>query len=163
MSQNEKELLMNRADKMGIVYSPNIGIETLKERIHEKMKQDNPDSLDELEEARKECTKLVRVQISSLDSSKVELDAEFFQAANGVCNVKRLVPFNVPWHIEQILYDTIKEKRMQKIVSSKEGSSITKKTILANAYAIELLDPLDQEGLDELARAQAARHSIDEK
>ena len=31
---NELELLKARADKLGIKYSPNIGIETLKERIN---------------------------------------------------------------------------------------------------------------------------------
>lgn len=162
MSQSEKVLLMERADKMGIPYSPNIGIETLKERIHEKLREDNPTDEDELEIARKQCTKLVRVQISCLDNSKVELDGELFQAANGVCNIKRYVPFNVPWHIEQILYDTIKEKRMQKIVSAAKDSSITKKTILTNAYAIELLDPLTDKELKDLAKAQVARNLIDD-
>lgn len=162
MSQSEKVLLMERADKMGISYSPNIGIETLKERIHEKLREDNPTDEDELEIARKQCTKLVRVQISCLDSSKVELDGELFQAANGVCNIKRYVPFNVPWHIEQILYDTIKEKRMQKIVSANKDSSITKKTILTSAYAIELLDPLTDKELKDLAKAQVARNLIDD-
>lgn len=162
MSQSEKALLMERADKMGIPYSPNIGIETLKERIHEKLREDNPTDEDELEIARKQCTKLVRVQISCLDNSKVELDGELFQAANGVCNIKRYVPFNVPWHIEQILYDTIKEKRMQKIVSANKDSSITKKTILTSAYAIELLDPLTDKELKDLAKAQVARNLIDD-
>lgn len=162
MSQSEKELLLNRAEKMGMKVSPNIGIETLKERIHEKLREDNPTEEDELETARKECVKLIRVEISCLDSSKSELDGEFFQSANGVCNIKRYIPFNVPWHIEQILFDTIKEKRMQKIVSAKEGSSINKKTILAAAYAIEKLDSLDKEGLDSLAKSQAARQSIDD-
>lgn len=162
MSQSEKVILMERAEKMGLKVSPNIGIETLKERIHEKLREDNPNEEDELETARKECMKLVRISLSCLDSSKSELDGEFFQAANGVCNVKRYVPFNVPWHIEQILYDTIKEKKMQKVVSAGKDSSVNRKTLLASAYAMEILDPMTQQELDDLAKVQAARQSIED-
>jgi cAMP phosphodiesterase len=162
MSQSEKAILIERAEKMGMKVSPNIGIETLREKIHEKLRDDNPNEEDELEIARKECIKLIRVSISCLDSSKVELEGEFFQAANGVCNVKRFIPFNTDWHIEKILYDTIKEKKMQKIVGSKKDSSVNKKTILASAYSIEVLESLTQEALDDLAKVQSARQSIED-
>ena len=161
MSKTEKAILMERADKMGIEYSPNIGIETLKERIHEKLREENPNQEDEIETARKKCTKLIRVSLNCLDSAKNELEGEFFQAANSVCNVKRYIPFNVPWHMEQILYDNIKEKKLQKIVSSGKDDSISKKTILAPAYSIEILESLTPEELKDLAKAQQARNNLD--
>lgn len=162
MSQSERALLQERADKMGIKYSPNIGLETLKERIHEKLKEEEPEYGNELENARKECVKLIRVSVTSLDNSKVQLDGEYFKVANGVCSVARYIPFNTPWHIEKILYDTLKEKKVQQVKSAPKGSAITQKSVISPAYAIEVLDPLTDKELESLANSQKARKSIED-
>ncbi|MFR7882263.1 MAG: hypothetical protein ACLU5J_12930 [Christensenellales bacterium] len=73
---NELELLKARADKLGIKYSPNIGIrETLKERINAVLSPKQPAAAVDAEDAertrvRNDALKLIRYQIVNLNPNK---------------------------------------------------------------------------------------------
>jgi len=118
----EKEVLMNRARMMGIEFSNNIGIDTLRQRINAKLdesdEEDEPDyeEVAEVEEpvvtnaltgepanARKktlretihdEQMKLVRIRVTCMDPKKKDLHGEVFTLANEYLGtVRKFVPF----------------------------------------------------------------------
>lgn len=179
---DEKQILMQRADKLGIKYSNNIGLETLRERINAKLEEREAVVEEEEEEpkkketqtaaqvketavqkARKEALKLVRVNITSMENTKNNLSGEIFTVSNGVVGtIKRYVPFGVDWHIEQILLNTLKEKEFQRFGTEKTPSGQTvRRAKSVPAYAIQILPPLTEKELEDLRKSQMARQTIE--
>lgn len=182
-TQDEKEVLMQRADKLGIKYSNNIGLETLRERINAKLEEREAVVEEEEEEqpkkketktaaqvketavqkARKEALKLVRVNITSMENTKNNLSGEIFTVSNAVVGtIKRYVPFGVDWHIEQILLNTLKEKEFQRFGTEKTpGGQTVRRAKSVPAYAIQILPPLTEKELEDLRKSQLARQTIE--
>lgn len=181
-TQDEKEVLMQRADKLGIKYSNNIGLETLRERINAKLEEreavveeeeDKPKKKEAqtaaqvketaVQKARKEALKLVRVNITSMENTKNNLSGEIFTVSNGVVGtIKRYVPFGVDWHIEQMLLNTLKEKEFQRFGTEKTPSGQTvRRAKSVPAYAIQILPPLTEKELEDLRKSQMARQTIE--
>ena len=167
-SYNEKEVLMTRADKLGISYSNNIGLETLRKRIEAKL--DEADKEEEevkhtpspLQKKRKEALQLVRVNITSMENTKNNLSGEIFTVSNNVIGtVKRYIPFGQDWHIERIFLDTLREKQFQRFTSVNTTNGSVRRAMLVPAYAIQELPPLTEKELDELRKSQMARNSIE--
>ena len=165
---NEKEALMARADKLGISYSNNIGLETLRKRIEAKL--DEADKAEEevkhtpspLQKKRKEALQLVRVNITSMENTKNNLSGEIFTVSNNVIGtVKRYIPFGQDWHIERIFLDTLREKQFQRFTSVNTTNGSVRRAMLVPAYAIQELPPLTEKELDELRKSQMARNSIE--
>ena len=170
--QNELNLLKERADQMGIKYSNNISIETLKQKINEKLGTTESDStgkddpsLVKRKEKYNDAMKLVRVIVVPNNPAKNDLEGEIFSVANSICSVKRYVPYNNEkgWHIENILYHMLKEKKTQVFTNKtlKDGTSVRVGRQIP-AYNITLLPPLTEKEKDDLAKAQRARQSIEE-
>ena len=179
---DEKAVLMQRADKLGIKYSNNIGLETLRERINAKLEEreavveeeeDKPKKKEAqtaaqvketaVQKARKEALKLVRVNITSMENTKNNLSGEIFTVSNGVVGtIKRYVPFGIDWHIEQILLNTLKEKEFQRFGTEKTPSGQTvRRAKSVPAYAIQILPPLTEAELEDLRKSQLARQTIE--
>ena len=173
---NELDVLKARATQMGIKFSPNIGVETLRARIENKLNGVNDDT-DEEEKGRvqvesvndmrgnlrKEALKLVRIRVTDLDPKKKDLPGEILTVANEyIGTVKRYVPYNgEPWHVEKVIYDMMKDREFLNIKTTKtrnDGISMEKKWV--KEYAIEVLPELTKEELDKLAAAQAASGSV---
>jgi len=118
-----------------------------------------------IERIRREQERLIRVIVHCNNDDKQELQGDIFSVANGyVGPIKRFVPFDNDngWHIEKILLDFLKEKRVQKWRNVKLANGMTEKQpYLTHEYTIEILPPLTQEQLNKLAERQAARGSID--
>ena len=114
---------------------------------------------------REEQLRLIRVIVHCNNDDKRELQGDLFSAANKhVGPVKRFIPFDNEngWHIEKILLDFLKAKRVQKWRNVKLPNGMSEKQpYLTNEFTIEELPPLTREQLDDLAREQAARGSID--
>ena len=118
--KSELDILKAQADRMGIPYKANISLTTLKAKIQlvqdgetleePKAKASSTSKEDQAEAVHKEAMKLVRVQITPLDTNKAtNYDCDFFTAGNSVVgNVTRNIPFGRPWHVEQILVNAIK-------------------------------------------------------
>lgn len=176
--EDELTALKKRADIMGIKYSPNIGVETLRGRINEKLNDgvekpaaqpagtagETPQQM--RMRLRKDALRLVRVRLTCMDPNKKEWPGEIFTVANGVVGtVKRYVPYNLDsddgWHVEAIILKQLKTKKHQEFRKVKlDGKTVTK-GFLVRTFAIEELPPLTGEQLKDLAQRQAMNHSID--
>jgi len=170
---DELTMLKERADIMGIKYSPNIGVDKLKSKIAEKMegKQDEespkataaqgtPGASSAAKEkmARKEeALKLVRVRITNMNPLKSVLKGEIISAGNGEIGfIKKFIPFNAEhgWHIPQIILNVLREKKFMTHFEVKVGNKRIKKNKLVAEYAIEILPPLTTKELNELKQRQ---------
>ena len=110
--------------------------------------------------------KLVRVIITPMESTKAaNLESDMFCAGNSaVGTVKRTIPFGEEWHVEQILLNSIKEKKYQMFVTKKNAQGVTLTSAkLVPAYSISYLDPLTSEELDALADRQIRTRSLDDE
>ena len=174
--------LKKQADRLGVAYKSNTSIATLQKAISEKLNEpvggeDSPEP--EATEVKitkpkgktaddyyNEAMKLVRVIITPMESTKAtNLESELFCAGNGVVGtVKRTIPFGEEWHVEQILLNSIKEKKYQMFMSKKnaQGAVITTAKLVP-AYSISILDPLTQEELDNLAEMQIRTRSLEDE
>lgn len=179
MSEEIKEIdvLKERADKMGLKYSPNIGLETLRTKIEKALNGDNNGSDEEKEgrlsveeqknrlraKLRKEALKLIRIRVTDLDPKKKDLPGEILCAANEyIGTVKRYVPYNgEPWHVEQVILDMMRDREFLNIKTVKtRGQEVTIEKKWVKEYAIEIMPPLSKEEIAKLAAAQAAAGSV---
>jgi hypothetical protein len=186
---DELAALKMRAKLMGISFSNNVGLETLRERVNEKLdgannpepegKQVNP--LDPLEgtvnKAGKPLTvrqrliaeqmKLVRIRVTCMNPNKKELRGEFFTVANDFIGaVKKFVPFGEDtedgYHVPYCIYRMIEARRFVNITTTKDrrtGLPVMKSND-AREFAIEVLPQLTPKELKDLAIAQAAAGSL---
>ena len=176
---SELETLKAQADVMGIRYGENIGVETLRKRIADRL--GNSDTKDAEEEEstenaskpvsktpdikaiRDDALRLIRVRVVPMDSNKRDYHGDVFSAGNNaVPTVKRYIPFNEITHIENILYKQLKAKKYLYFVSKKHPNGVeSRESRSANAYNIEVLPPLTPAELEELKKSQLMRGSID--
>ena len=159
---SELEVLKQRADDMGIEYSPRIGVDALREKVNAKLASTpkNPASY-QFNQIRQDALKLVRVRITNLNPSKKESEAEYFSAGNRVIpTITRLVPFELDTHVEQFLLDQIKNRKFVQVKTvTRDGKSYPERS-LRNEFQVEVLPPLTQEELKDLAAEQAKRQSV---
>lgn len=174
--KSELDILKAQADRMGISYKANISLTTLKAKIQlvqdgeslepEASRVDNTTQEDKAAEVYQEAMKLVRVQITPLDTNKAtNYDCDFFTAGNSVVgNVTRNIPFGRPWHVEQILVNAIKEKTYQQFTTKKNAQGadvVTKRNV--PAYSVVELPPLSAQELKELADLQARTNALEDE
>ena len=184
----ELAVLKQRADLMGVQYHPNISVEKLKARINAKL-NDEPELQEELDtllpvndsepklfqfkpetklerenRLRKEATRLVRIRVTCMNPNKKDWDGEVFTVSNSVVGTHRkYVPFNAEegWHVPSILFEYIKDKQfVHHYIEKKDGKEINRHK-LVKEFAVEILDPLTEEELKDLAQRQALARSID--
>lgn len=182
---SEIEILKGRADKLGIKYHPSIGADALRKKIQETNEADSPKTKVELEKpsdsliksssmttkemagidrenAFREATRLVRVEISCMNPNKREWQGEIFTVSNSkIGTIKKFVPFNVPFHVPQAIFNMIQERQCQIFENKKDdrGNNVRRGKLIKE-FAISKLDPLTERELQELAAAQAASGTI---
>ena len=161
------------AKRMGIKFSPNIGLDALREKVTQELSVETdeevartPKTQRELYNAHKQkAGKLIRVKIACLNPVKKEWPGEVFSAGNDVVgNFTKFIPFNSdkPYHIPQIILNALQEKMCQVFVTaSLPNGEKTRTGKLIKEFNIEILPPLTEQELKDLAKEQAARHSID--
>ena len=168
-------MLKTKADTLGVTYSPNIGVDALREKINAKMNgepekkeeskvSEGPREKTKMElrqEAFLEATRLVRCRITCMNPSKADLPGEIFTVSNNVVGaIKRYIPYGEQvdgWHVENMLLDMLKEKQFQQLRTKKgPNNQILPETKWVREYAIEELPPLTPEELKVLANKQAA-------
>lgn len=114
---------------------------------------------------KREATKLVRIRVTCMNPAKKEWDGEIFTAGNaGIGSVKKFVPFNAEdgWHVPHIIFQVMKDRMCQIFISaSDERGNKIRKGKLIREFAIEIMDPLTEDELAELAARQAATKSIE--
>lgn len=171
----ELDLLKAQADKMGITYSANISLTTLKAKIQAKLATTDDEAVaaevktaetDNTVTKYQEALKLERVIITCLDSVKASnLDCDVFTVSNNlVGTISRTIPFGREWHVEAILLNAIAEKKFQQFTSTKNAQGVMVTSArLVNAYAISKLPPLTEEELKELAAQQARTGALEQE
>jgi hypothetical protein len=107
---------------------------------------------------------LVRVNVHCNDPAKKEWPGEIITVSNSVIEAKKYVKYDTTegYHIPNIIYLALRDKEIQlfRTIKSAKGVDI-KEPYLAKAYAIEVLPPLTQKELEQLAADQRARHAVD--
>lgn len=168
----ERELLMERADDMGISYSKNIKTETLRERVNAKMNGEDDSEGSEQEakpaakksehqirrEAQKRAGKLVRLRITCMNQNKRNHEGEYFTAANSTAGTfTKYVPYDTDWHVPQIIFNMIKARKVAVRYDKVVGGIKTKATKLVPEFAVEELPPLSEAEMKQLRLEQARR------
>lgn len=171
---DELELLKQRADTMGIKYSPNIGVDSLKAKIEaaqngetvpedKSVKETKEKSVHTLRaEMRKNELKLIRLRIANLNPDKADLHGEIFTVANKILGTVRVfVPYGERtddgWHIPNIIYKQLKARKFLQVkVHTRAGGHTEVEQKWVPEFALEVLEPLTQPELDRLANQQAA-------
>lgn len=190
VTKDELTMLKERANVMGVTFSNNIGIEALRKRIDGKLAGMNTDEVPEAETNAftgtttntevgtkavtptlrqylfDENMKMVRVKITNLDPKKREWPGEIKTVANRyIGTVRKFIPFgdatDEGYHIPQCIYKMLKRCKYQDIKVVKKNGKETVTSRWVSEYAIELLPPLSQEELRQLATAQQAVGSVD--
>lgn len=158
------------AKAFNIDFSPNIGLETLKDKIITNI---NPDLIrnskdnvfnDPNEELRRENLKLIRVRINSNCPDDVHLQMGFCAVSNSILGtIKQYFPIHMGageyFHIPNIIYKNISEYvYTAKEVTTKRGSPSSRViTKILPRYTIEVGTPLTPAQLDELRKLQLSR------
>jgi hypothetical protein len=172
---DELSLLKERARAMGIPVPRNVGVETLKKRIADKLegkseeeeaKGDRKMSQREMEQEirerlRREKTMLIRCRIYNLNPSKRDLQGEIITVGNRFMGtIRKFIPFGEAtdngYHIPKVIYDDLKNRKYQQVMTKTVRGQIEVSTRMVPEYNIEVLAPLTKEELAELALKQEA-------
>lgn len=175
-ADDELTLLKRQARAMGIPFSNNIGVETLRAKIKavmegeaEKEKTLEDQAAEALqkkpmkklslrERLRRENLALVRVRVTNLDPKERDLPGEIFTVANEyVGTVRKYVHFNVPWHVPKCIYKMMRNAKFLNIRVYKQAGREIVETSWAPKYSIEVLPQLTKEELQKLAVAQRSK------
>ena len=169
----ELQTLKEKADMLGIKYSNNIGIDTLKAKINEKMesnalKNDTVISKAKLRaQVQQEQLKLIRIRLACMNPAKKSWRGEIFTVANEYLGtVKKFVPYDPRfytngYHVPYCIYKLLKRKKFLNISSHEDKGKITVHTSYEPEFSIEVLPQLTAQELKELALAQQAGNRID--
>jgi len=178
---SELTLLKTRADTLGITYHTNIGVDKLKLKIENKL-DGVSDSVEEVAakpvpqapqketimqrntRLRQEASKLVRIRVVCMNPEKKSYTGEIITVSNAVVGTfKKFVSFgnDEGWHVPNIIYKQLLERRCQTWVTSKVNGKTVKKSVMIKEFAVEVLDPLTPTEMKDLATKQAMSQSID--
>jgi hypothetical protein len=179
----ELEVLKQRADQMGITYHPSIGVDALRDKVNAKLNGTtepaqnitvninsefvpSPAALKMAEDQRinyirKNALRLVRVRISCMNPNKKEWDSELFSVQNDILSAKRLVPFNVDWHVEQCILDMIEDRTCTAFKNRKDQyGRVHTDPYQIKEFAVTVLPPLTEDELEDLRQQQAMRGGV---
>ena len=184
---DELGMLKQRARMMGITFSNNISVETLKAKIQEKMDgksddtlkidelgDDNPPTLQDPEapapapketlrqKVKREGMKLVRCRIMNLDPKKKDLPGEIFTVANEyIGTVRKFIPFGEVtengYHVPQCIFDMMKGRKFLNIRTYKDRRNNNQIRVEQNWAPEFALEVLPPLTKDELGRLAAAQ------
>jgi len=183
---DELTLLKEQADKLGITYKANIGLESLKAKIASKLAADAGEQEEEEEDddtppapakptklsksqadmierqkQHNDQMKLVRCRIVNLNPAKKDLQGEIFSVQNRLLGtVRKFIPYGEAtdngYHIPHVLYTDLKDRQFVSIKRRKVNGKEVIEQRLVKEFAIEVLEPLTDEELSQLAAQQAA-------
>ncbi|MCM2973728.1 hypothetical protein [Larsenimonas suaedae] len=176
--QDELTVLKNRATAMGIAFHPNIGVDKLREKVNAALTESAPEqdapatdstsgetAAQRRARLKREASKLIRVRVTCMNPLKREHEGEIFTAGNAmVGSFKKYVPFNADdgWHIPQIIYNQLTQRQCQVFYTERDArGNTTRKGKLIREFNVEVLPPLTEAELKELAQRQAMARSVD--
>jgi len=187
LSQDRLTTLKERADQLGIKYHPSIGVDTLAEKIKAVMDSTAtttqaetpavvipaaaaPAAVEETlgqerQRLKREAHALVRIRLSCMNPAKKEWTGEIMTVGNSlVGSVTKFIPFNAEegWHVPQIMLQQLQDRKCQIFTTIKQKNGVAvRQGKLIKEFAIEILPPLTEAELHDLAQRQAMSGAID--
>lgn len=171
--KEELQLLKDMADRMGIKYSGNIGVDTLRAKVNERLesgafKTEQAESTAALrEKIRNEQLRLIRIKLVCLNPIKSTWRGEIFTIANAaIGTVKKFVPYDPKfytngYHVPYCIYKLLKRKKFLSIKTEDKNGKTEVHAQHVPEFGIEVLPQLTEDELKELAKAQQAGNRID--
>ena len=168
----ELNSLKERATLLGIKFSNNIGVDTLRAKVNAKLEEGNLASeatgnkVALRKRVKDEELKLIRIRLSVMNPMKKAWRGEIFTVANSVIGtVKKFVPFGPNfysngYHVPNCIYKMLRDRTFLNISTVEKNGRITTQTEFLPEFSITVLPPLTKEELEELAAAQAAGNRI---
>jgi len=176
----EFEMLMERANQLGLKPSPRIKLPALREKVNEALaepKEEEPDfeSMTKVQRAtairekmKREQLRLVRVRIANLNPDKSDLPGEIFTVVNKYLgSVKKYIPYGEAtdegYHIPFFIFTQLKSRKFlqKKTKQNKNTGNIDVSTRWVPEFALEELPQLTQKELEKLANVQRASAGLD--
>lgn len=115
-----------------------------------------------------EQMRLIRCRITNMDPKKKDLPGEIFTVANRILGtVRKFVPYgeltDEGYHIPYIIYQQLKDREFLQVRTTKHPRTGAPQvhTKYVREFAIEVLPPLTEQELKDLAIAQTAAGSVD--
>lgn len=187
LSQDRLTTLKERADQLGIKYHPSIGVDTLAEKIKAVMDSTAtttqaetpavvipaaaaPAAVEETlgqerQRLKREAHALVRIRLSCMNPAKKEWTGEIMTVGNSlVGSITKFIPFNAEegWHVPQIMLQQLQDRKCQIFTTIKQKNGVAvRQGKLIKEFAIEILPPLTEAELHDLAQRQAMSGAID--
>lgn len=184
---DELTMLKQRASMMGIQFSNNIGLETLRKKIEDKMEgradsdaapQINPLAGETTAQPVKRKTlrqklydeqmKLVRIRVTNLDPKKKDLPGEVITVANEhLGTVRKFVPFGEVtddgYHVPYCIYRFMEKRKFLniRIVKDRRTGQERVESNWVKEFALEVLPQLTPQQIANLKTAQIAAGSVD--
>lgn len=170
---DELTLLKERAGKLGLKVSNNIGLDTLREKVNAaaspKVEVAEPTDparakrlalAKERKKAKQSAEKLIRIRLTCMNPAKKEFPGEIITVSNKVVGTQRkFIPFNMSddgYHVPQMILNALQARKFQQFYTERLPNGDThRKGRLQKEFAIEILPQLTKKDIDELAKAQA--------
>ncbi len=173
----EKSLpeLRDIADSIGLEYPKNISAKKLIEKIKKddeavegkpaKIEGVKPKKKETVAEMKKRMNKLVRVRISANDPQWKNRSFITKQVGNGRAVVGKHIPFNVIWHGQEPVIQSIERQvfRETKFKTDRISGMKVPVVTIRKSFNVERLPQLTEKEIARLAAEQAARGSVDEE
>ncbi|ANT44354.1 hypothetical protein PP759_gp78 [Pseudomonas phage vB_Pae575P-3] len=111
--------------------------------------------------------RLIRCRITCHNPNKNDWDAEYFSIGNDeIGTIRRLVPFEVDWHVPEALLNFIKSKQYQHFYTVTEqtpmGPQKVRRSKSVREFSVEILPQLSEDELESLRKQQAVNGSYKE-
>lgn len=179
----EFEALKDKARLLGVAFRDNIKPESLADRVKKHIEEMDkvaaestapdapevttpetpkkdviPETVRLRRQQKRDLLKLIRVRITCHDSSKSAWEGKPFSGGNDIIpSITRYIPFGREWHCEQILLNIIKEERYTMRTSKKVNGKLVTTAQTVPTYNVEILPPLTEKEIKQLAVQQAAK------
>lgn len=115
-------------------------------------------------ERKKRANQLVRVRVACMNPNKKDWPGEIISVGSAKLGTyKKYVPFNTKWHVPQIICDAMLDRNCSIFytVKSPRGDKVRKARQI-NEFNVEILKPLTDKEVKDLATQQAMSGSIEQ-
>jgi len=160
-NETSLEELKETADSLGIDYHPAIGVAKLQAKIDANeeeavvVKPVKQTPAQARKNKKDEQTALVRIRVTCMNPMKSAWKGELVTCGNQLTgSLTKYVPYNVDWHVPRIMLEVLKDKKCQIFPEKTAGVVISGGKIIPE-FAIEVLPPLTEKEIKELAQRQA--------
>lgn len=183
----ELSVLKERATKLGVPFSANIGVETLRDKVNAFLndepapaaaapvatgvidtslyQQETPNQI--RMRKRKEANRLVRVRVMNRNPAMKDYTGDWYCVSNSVVgDIRKFVAYDTEdgFHVPYMIYLHLLEKEYQ-VFSERKDRKGRPITVAKNVkeLSVELLDDLTHEQMKDLAQKQAMSKSLQDE